>query len=36
MTEKNLNNCMLLSIHKQFTDDLKLHEIAKEFIHSKR
>ena len=34
MTEQRLNNCMLLHIHKDLTDDLDLHEIAKEFISS--
>ena len=34
MTEQRLNNCMLLHIHKDLTDDQDLHEIAKEFISS--
>lgn len=32
MTEQRLNNCMLLHVHKTFTDNLDLREIAKEFI----
>ena len=32
MTEKRLNNCLLLHIHKDFTDVLDLLSVAKEFI----
>ena len=32
MTQKRLNNVMLLHAHKQRTDDLNLREIATEFI----
>ena len=32
MTEKRLNNCLLLHIHKDVTDSIDLVEIAKEFI----
>ena len=32
MTENRLNNCILLAIHKEFTDNLDLYEIAKDFI----
>ena len=32
MTEKRLNNCLLLHIHKEFTDSLDLPSIAREFI----
>ena len=32
MTEKRLNNCVLLHIHKELTDELDLIYIAKEFI----
>ena len=34
MTEKTLNNCFLLHVHKDLTDDLDLASIAKEFIHA--
>ena len=32
MTEKRLNNCLLLHIHKDLTDSLDLISVAKEFI----
>ena len=32
MTAKRLNNCLLLHIHKELTDDLNLTDIADEFI----
>ena len=32
MTEKRLNNCLLLHIHKDVTDSIDLVEIAEEFI----
>ena len=32
MTEQRHNNCMLLHVHKDLTDDLDLFEIAKDFI----
>lgn len=32
MTEKRLNNCLLLHAHKDITDYLNLEDIAKEFI----
>ena len=32
MTEKRLNNCMLLHVHKELTDKIDLTEIAKEFV----
>jgi len=35
MTEQRLNNCMLLHIHKDLTDNLDVCEIAKEFIMAK-
>ena len=35
MTEQTLNNCMLLHVHKDLTDDLHLFEIAKDFIVAK-
>lgn len=35
MTEQRLNNCMLLHVHKDLTDDLDLFEIAKDFIIAK-
>ena len=34
MTEKRLNNCIMLHMHKSTTDSLKLQVIAKEFIHA--
>ena len=35
MTEQRLNNCMLLHIHKDLTDSLDLHQVAKDFILAK-
>ena len=32
MTEKRLNNCLLLHIHKDLTDSIDLISVAKEFI----
>ena len=32
MTEKRLNNCMLLHIHKDLTDKIDEIDIAKEFV----
>ena len=32
MTEKRLNNCLLLHVHKELTDQLNITDIAKEFI----
>ena len=32
MTEKRLNNCILLHVHKDLTDQLNITDIAKEFI----
>ena len=32
MTEKRLNNCMLVHIHKSVTDSLSLNDIAREFV----
>ena len=32
MTEKRLNNCMLLHIHMEITDDLNLVQVAQNFI----
>ena len=32
MTQKRLNNVMLLHAHKQRTEDLNLREIAAEFV----
>lgn len=32
MTEKRLNNCLLLHVHKDLTDELCLTEVAKEFV----
>lgn len=34
MTEKTLNNCFLLHVHKEFTDELDIILIAKEFIRN--
>ncbi len=31
MTEKRLNNCLLLHIHQELTDSMNLIEVAKEF-----
>jgi len=33
MTEKRLNNCLLLHVYKSYTDALDLISVAKEFIH---
>ena len=33
MTEKTLNNCFLLHVHKNLTDNLDLASIAKKFVH---
>ena len=32
MTEQRLNNCMLLHVHKDLTNELDLFEVAKDFI----
>lgn len=32
MSEKRLNNCLLLHVHKQLTDSCDMEEIAKEFV----
>ena len=32
MTEKRLNNCLLLHVHKDLTDSLNMQDIATEFI----
>lgn len=32
MTEQRLNNCLLLHIHRQQTDELNLKDLAKEFV----
>ena len=32
MTEKRLNNCLLLHVHKELTDQLNITDIANEFI----
>ena len=32
MTEKRLNNCFLLHVHKELTDMCNLQELAKEFV----
>ena len=32
MTERRLNNCLLLNIHKDITDSLDLVSIAQEFV----
>ena len=34
MSEKRLNNCLLLYVHKDLTDTLNLQNIATEFISS--
>ena len=34
MTEKRLNNCLLLHIHKNLTDSLDLTSVAMEFINN--
>ena len=35
MTEKRLNNCLLLHVHKDITDQLDLVQIAEEFVSAK-
>ena len=35
MTEKRLNNCLLLHVHKDIADELKLEDIAKQFVSCK-
>ena len=32
MTEKRLNNCLLVHVHKEIVDELTLKEIAVEFV----
>ena len=32
MTEKRLNNCLLLHVHKELTDSLDLVAVASEFV----
>ena len=32
MTEKRLNNCLMLHVHKEFTDSLDLISVAKIFV----
>ena len=32
MTEKRLNNCFMLHVHKDITDQINLRDVAKEFI----
>ena len=32
MTEKRLNNCLVLHVHKCITDECDLVKIAKEFV----
>ena len=32
MTEKQLNNCLVLHVHKYITNECDLVEIAKEFV----
>ena len=34
MTEKRLNNCLILHVHKDLTDNVNLTDIAKEFVFS--
>ena len=34
MTEKRLNHCLLLHVHKELTDSVDLVAVAKEFIDS--
>ena len=34
MTEKRLNNCLLLYVHKELTDSLDLLKIGKDFINN--
>ena len=35
MTEKRLNNCLLLHVHKDILDTRDVVEVAKEFISAK-
>ena len=35
MTEKWLNNCLLLYVHKELTDNLDLVKVGKDFINNK-
>ena len=35
MTQERLNNCMLLHVHKDLTDNLNLEDIATAFITAK-
>ena len=35
MTEKRLNNCLLLQVHKDLLDTFDVVEVAKEFISAK-
>ena len=32
MTEKRLNNCLLIHVHRDIVDELSLKEIAVEFV----
>ena len=32
MTEKRLNNCLLMHVHKDIVDELNLKDIAVEFV----
>lgn len=32
MTEKRLNNCLLLYVHRDLTDQFNVFEVAQEFI----
>ena len=34
MTEKRLNNCLLLYVHKELTDSLDLLKTGKDFINN--
>ena len=34
MTQERLNNCMILTVHKEETDQLELLDIAKDFAFS--
>lgn len=34
MTQERLNNCMILTVHKEETDQLELSDIAKDFAFS--
>jgi hypothetical protein len=36
MTQKRLNNVMILHVHKDRTDEVNLTEIAKQFVHNER